>query len=103
MRGEWIMSNTISLVRKIKLYPVGDKDEVNRVYQFIRDGQYAQYQALNLLMGQLIGKYYENNRDIKSEGFKVAQKKILCNTNPVLNDIEFAKGADSRSLVVRKV
>ena len=25
------------ITRKIKLYPIGNKEEVNRVYQFIRD------------------------------------------------------------------
>ena len=97
------MANTTSLTRKIKLYPVGDSEEVNRVYTFIRNGQYAQYQAQNILMGQLIGKYYECNRDIKSEEFKQAQKNILSNSNPVLSDIEFAKGVDSKSAAVRKV
>ena len=97
------MANTTSLTRKIKLYPVGDKDEVNRVYEFIRNGQYAQYQAQNILMGQLIGKYYECGRDIKSDAFKTAQKEILSNSNPVLNDIEFAKGVDTKSSAVRKV
>lgn len=97
------MSNTTSLTRKIKLNPIGDKEERNRVYDFIRNGQYAQYQAQNILMGQLIGKYYECGRDIKSEEFKKAQKEILNNSNPVLNDIEFAKGVDTKSFAVRKV
>ncbi len=97
------MSNTISMLRKIKLYPVGDKEEIDRVYEFIRNGQYAQYQAQNLLMGQLIGKYYECGRDIKSDLFKKAQKEILCNSNPLLSNIEFAKGVDTKSSAIRKV
>lgn len=47
------------ITRKIKLLPVGGEDEVDRVYDFIRNGQYSQYQALNLLMGQLASKYYD--------------------------------------------
>ena len=99
----WGMSNTTSLTRKIKLNPIGDKEERDRVYNFIRNGQYAQYQAQNILMGQLIGKYYEYGRDIKSEEFKKAKKEILSNSNPVLSDIEFAKGVDTKSAAVRKV
>lgn len=97
------MSENITLTRKIKLFPVGDKEEINRVYQFIRDGQYAQYQGLNLLMGQLIGKFYECNRKIESEAFKEAQKNILKGTNPQLADISFAKGVDTKSAITQKV
>lgn len=39
----------MTICRKIKLFPVGDKEEINRVYDFIRNGQYAQYQACNIL------------------------------------------------------
>lgn len=102
IRGD-TMANTLTLTRKIQLYPIGDKDEINRVYTFIRDGQYAQYQGLNLLMGQLVGKFYECNRDIKSEEFKEAQKNILKGSNPALDDIEFAKGVDSKSAITQKV
>lgn len=31
----------VTICKTIKLYPVGDKNEVDRVYKFIRDGQYA--------------------------------------------------------------
>lgn len=50
--------NITVLCTKLKLYPLGDKDEVNRVYKYIRDGQYAQYRTMNLLMGEYasIGK-----------------------------------------------
>ena len=63
-------NNRMTICRKIKLFPVGDKEEINRVYDFIRNGQYAQYQACNLLMGQLMSEYYKYNRDIKNEEFK---------------------------------
>lgn len=91
------------ITRKIKLLPVGDKDEVDRVYDFIRDGQYSQYNALNILMGQLASKYYECKKDLSSAEFKEAQKSILSNSNPNLCDIEFAKGCDTKSAVVQKV
>ena len=47
------MGKTTLLTRKIKLFPVGDKDEVNRVYDFFRDGQYAQYLPQVREMAQL--------------------------------------------------
>lgn len=95
--------DTQTITRKIQLYPVGDKEEINRVYKYIRDGMYAQYQASNLLMGQLASEYFKCNRDIKSESFKVAQKEIFKAENPLLQEIEFPKGNDTLSSVTQKV
>lgn len=36
-------------VKKLRLIPVGDKEEVNRVYRYISDGQYNQYLIMNSL------------------------------------------------------
>ena len=96
-------NNRMTICRKIKLFPVGDKEEINRVYDFIRNGQYAQYQACNLLMGQLMSEYYKHNRDIKNEEFKNRQKEICTNSNPLFEDIEFATGVDTPSAVTQKV
>ncbi len=92
-----------TITRKIQLYPVGDNEEVDRVYKFIRDGMYAQYQASNLLMGQLASEYFKSNRDFKSESFKTAQKEILKAVNPLLQEISFPKGNDTISIVIQKV
>lgn len=93
----------MTICRKVKLFPVGDKEEINRVYKFIRDGQYAQYQACNLLMGQLLSEYYKYNRDIKNEEFKKRQKEICTNSNPLFQGIQFATGVDTISAVTQKV
>lgn len=91
------------LTRKIQLFPIGDKEEIDRVYKFIRDGQYAQYQACNLLMGQLISEYYKYDRDIKCKEFREKQKEICKNSNPLFNDIDCAVGVDTLSAVTQKV
>lgn len=95
----------INLTKKIKLQVVGDKDEVNRVYRFIRDGQYAQYRALNLLMGTLTAKYYECDRNIKDDNFICFQKKIYKKAylDHLFNEIEFATGVDTISAVTQTV
>lgn len=98
------MSNDrLTICRKIKLYPVGDKNEINRVYKYIRDGQYAQYQASNLLMGELLSEYYKYERDINNQDFKMRQKEIYQASNPSLKDIQFAVGCDTLSAVTQKV
>ena len=96
-------NDRITICRKIKLTPLGDKEERNRVFQYIRNGQYAQYQACNLLMGQLISEYYKYDRDIKNEDFKARQKEIMKNSNPLFHEIEFAIGNDTPSAVTQKV
>ena len=36
------------LTRKIQLFPVGDKEEIDRVYKYLRDGIFNQNKAMNL-------------------------------------------------------
>lgn len=38
---------TITITRKITLYPLGDKEEVDRVYKYIRNGMEVQAQMMN--------------------------------------------------------
>lgn len=59
--------NITVLCTKLKLYPLGDKDEVNRVYKYIRDGQYAQYRTMNLLMGEYASAYYKTHIPVSNE------------------------------------
>lgn len=95
--------NRMTICRKIKLLVMGEKEEIDRVYKFIRNGQYAQYRASNLLMGQLMSEYYKYNCDTKNEDFKKNQKEICKNSNPLFKEIEFATGVDTPSTVVQKV
>ena len=90
-------------VRKLKLVVFNeDKELMNEQYRFIRDSQYAQYQALNLGMGYLMTGYLASNKDIKSEYFKEWQKGLK-NSNPIFKDISFGKGVDTLSAVTQKV
>ena len=90
-------------VRKLKLTIVNEDKELRKQqYKFIRDSQYAQYQALNLGMGYIMIGYLANNRDIKSEGFKEHQKGLK-NSNPIFKGIELGKGIDTLSAVTQKV
>ena len=85
-------------VRKLKLVVVNeDKELLKEQYRFIRDSQYAQYQALNLGMGYLMTGYLASNRDIKSEDFKEWQKGLK-NSNPIFKDILFYKNNRNEKL-----
>lgn len=90
-------------VRKLKLTIIEENEEIKKEkYKFIRESQYAQYQALNLGMGVLTNAYLINNRDIKSDGFKEAQKSLK-NSNPIFSEINYGKGIDTLSAVTQKV
>ena len=91
-----------TLCRKLKLYVEGDKEELNRVYTFIRNGQYAQYQVMNLGMGLITSSFYANGRDLSSEDFQKAQNAVK-NSNPIFAGIDCAKGVDTLTLAIQKV
>ena len=48
------------LTRKVQIYPVGDKEEVNRVYKYLRDGIFNQNKAMNQYMSALYVSTMEN-------------------------------------------
>lgn len=91
--------------KKIRLYPIGDQEEVNRVYEYIRNGMYVQYTLMNKLMSQIMTLYYsdEVDRDVKSDAFKNGRKEILRISNPVFHDEPMPKGLGMQSTVTRKV
>ena len=44
---------TMTIVRKLTLYPQGDKKEVDRVYKYLRDGMEVQSQMMNMCISAL--------------------------------------------------
>ena len=50
----------MNLTRKIKLSIIGDKEEVNRVYKYLRDGIKSQNLAMNQYMSALYIAEIEN-------------------------------------------
>jgi len=92
-----------TLCKKITLYPLGSKEEVTRVYNFIRDGQYMQYKGLNLIMGQLASQFYKCNSELDDPQYKEWVEQEIRNTNSLLQAMEFPKGIDSRSLIIQRV
>lgn len=55
------------LTRKIQMFPVGDKEEIDRVYKYLRDGIYNQNKAMNQYMSAL---YIAAIEDISKEDRK---------------------------------
>jgi IS605 OrfB family transposase len=93
----------MTITKKMQLLVDGDKDEVKRVYDFIRNGQYAQYRAMNRYMGEIASIYYKHNMDFKSDGFQTEYKEIRTNKNEIFQDLEFSTGVDTISQARRTV
>lgn len=94
------------ITRKIKLYPIGNKEEVNRVYQFIRDGQYAQWKASNMYMSDL---YIEALKNVTKDDRKELHHlytRISTNkdgSSYANTDIEFAKGIVTTAEISQRI
>lgn len=58
------------LTRKVKLYPVGDEEEVDRVYKYIHDGMYNQNKAYNILVSNVYTAYMSGHTDQLTEIYK---------------------------------
>lgn len=82
------------LTRKIQLFPVGDKEEIDRVYKYLRDGIFNQNKAMNQYMSAL---YTATIEDISKEDRKeLNQLYTRISTSKkgsaYSKDIEFPKG-----------
>lgn len=88
------MKETLTITRKIQIYPVGDKEEVDRVYKYIRDGMFNQNKAMNQYMSAL---YVAVMTDISKEDRKeLNQLYTRISTSKkgsaYSTDIQFTKG-----------
>lgn len=93
------------LTRKIQLYPVGDKEEVTRVYKYIREGIESQNKAMNQYMSAL---YMAAIEDISKEDRKELNRLYTRISTSKKGsayslDIEFPKGLPTTASLGQKV
>lgn len=96
-------NNTITLTRKVTLYPVGDKEEVDRVYKYIRDGRYAQNAAYNIMIASLYSAMKTGNaneiKTIRERGQRTPDKDNPDYSLYEYGKINFATGLGTPSSV----
>lgn len=94
------------LTRKIQIIPVGDKEEINRVYTYIRDGMKAQ----NLAMNQYISALYmaemqeiskEDRKELNHLYGRISSSKKGSAYD--VHDIQFPVGLPTASSLTMKV
>ena len=90
-------------VIKLQVFPVGDKEEKDRIYTYYHDAEYNQYLALNQLMSMTGALYYQCHRDFKSENFRTQYKEIFKRNSIAFENITFPKGSHFQGVVSRKV
>lgn len=100
------MSKSTTLSIKVRLYPLGDKDDVNHAYEYIRKGQYAQNRAYNILISHIYaaiyaGKPEEEIKEIYARGSRKAGSRLGSLYDG--HDIDFPKGENITGNVYMKV
>ena len=93
------------LTRKIQLFPVGDKEEVYRVYQYLKDGIYNQNKAMNQYMSALyIATIREVSKEDRNELDKLYSRISTSKKGSAYSkDIEFPKGLPTTASIKQRV
>nr|DAI32097.1 MAG TPA: endonuclease [Caudoviricetes sp.] len=96
--------DTFTITRKIQLVPVGDKTEVNRVYNYIREGMKAQNLAMNQYISALyLGMQNDVSKDDRKELNNLFSRISTSKKGSAYDEsIQFAKGLPIGSMT-RKV
>ncbi len=94
-----------NLTRKYKLIPVGDKEEVNRVYTYLREGMEMQNKAMNqymtaLYVAQMLEATKEDRKELNKYYSRIAANK---KGSAYTDDIVFPKGLATTAVLTRKV
>ena len=100
-----IMSDTYIIVRKIQLKPVGDKEESNRVYTYLREGIKAQNLAMNQYMSALyaatiMGVSKDDRIELNNLFSRISNSK---KGSAYDSSIQFAKGLGTTAQIKQKI
>lgn len=94
-----------TITRKIQIIPVGDKDEVNRVYTYLREGIKSQNMAMNQYMSALYSAMVADiSKDDRKELNKLFSRISTSKLGSAYDEtIEFAKGLPMGGAIQQKV
>lgn len=93
------------VTRKIQLIPVGDKEEINRVYSYLRDGIFNQNKAMNQYISALYTvTMQEASEEDRKELNRLYSRMPSSKLGSAYTDtIEFPKGLGTPSSLTMKV
>lgn len=99
------MSDRQTITRKITIFPEGNKEEIDRVYKYIRDGITAQNKAMNQYMSALYMAEIEKiSKEDRKELNCLYQRISTSKKGSAYSlDIQFPKGLQTPSSLSQKV
>ena len=100
--------NTYTIARKVRLAVDGDKKEVNRVYQFLRDGIYNQNKAYNIFISSVYsaiinGASTEELNEIYKRGSRKPKEDDEAYSLYKFGEIEFPVGVGTTASLKQMV
>ncbi len=106
--GVFMAKNAYIITRKIQIRPLGNKEEVNRVYKYLRDAIYNQNKAYNILISNVYaaiysGKTNEEINEIYKRGQRLPKENNTEYSLYKYGEIVFPKGMMTQSSVKMKV
>ena len=98
-------NNTHMMTRKVVICPVGDTEEVDRVYQYLREGMKNQNRAMNEYMTALyVAMMQESGKDVTDSLKKLYQRVPTAKEGSAYTeDHAFAVGLGTPSAVSKRV
>jgi IS605 OrfB family transposase len=93
------------LTRKIQLFPMGDKEEIDRVYKYLRDGIYNQNKAMNQYMSALyVTSITETSKEDRKELSNLYSRISTSKKGSAYSeDIQFPKGLPTAASLAFRV
>ena len=79
--------NTNILIQKYSLVPIGEQEDKENAYRFIRDCMYAYYKMSNYIMGHYCSAFYGNGCALDMEAFKEQNKDLFSYNNPAYTEM----------------
>lgn len=99
------MSDTYIITRKMQLIPIGDKEEIDRVYTYLREGINAQNMAMNQYMSALYSTMMMDiSKDDRKELNKLYSRVSTSKLGSAYDEsIKFAKGLRTTAFISHKI
>lgn len=97
--------DTQTITRKIQIYPVGDKEEMDRVFKYLRDGIFNQNRAMNqyisaLYVAAMQDASKEDRKELNNLYSRISTSK---KGSAYTTDVEFPKGLPVANTLAQKV
>ena len=103
LRENTRMSKRTTMIQRVSLIPIGEKEQTDKAYKYISDSIYAFYKTNNQIMGEIYSAFYNNGCNLNLEEYKAEHSELFSYDNPAISKIEYPGGIDILELSIKKV